>query len=193
MASPYRYGYETMKEHGKIGTIIFGALVLVTMAGAGDGKEARREGQQRDLVFRLSVAKSAFVQYELVPLRYSVTNPTKTWIRSQVVMDFAAQQTLLFINRDGGKPVQYFAGVIACSFLSPGGGTTHEPGQTLEREVVMFRNERTGDLAFPSPGHYDISGRMLVGFDAAGEALFAEAAPIGIGVVAPGRIDQRLA
>jgi len=57
----------------------------------------------------------------------------------------------------------------------------------------MFRNERTGDLAFPSPGHYDISGRMLVGFDAAGEALFAEAAPIGIGVVAPGRIDQRLA
>jgi hypothetical protein len=193
MASPYRYGRETMKEHAKIGTIIFGALVLVTMAGAGDGREARRDGHPRDLVLRLSVAKSAFVQYEPVPLRYSVTNPTKVWIRSQVVMDFAAQQTLLFISRDGGKPVQYFGGVVACSGAGPGGDTTHEPGQTLEREVVLFRNDRTGELAFPSPGHYDITGRTLVGFDPEGEGLFAEAAPVGVDVAAPGNIDQRLA
>jgi hypothetical protein len=181
-----------MKEHGRIKAVILGALVLVMTTRAGDGMEARRDGHPRDLVLRLSVAKSAFVQFEPVTVRYSVSNPTRTWIRSQVVMDFAAQQTLLFISRDGGKPAQYFAGGVACNGAGPGGGTTHEPGQTLEREVVLFRNDRTGELAFPSPGHYDISGRVLVGFDAEGEALFAEAAPVGIDVAAPRNIDQRL-
>src|SRR6266446_1233534 len=183
----------SMNRQGGIKAISLGALLLVLMARSEAGNEARPEGHPRDLILRLSVAKNAFVQYEPVTVRYSVSNPTKTWIHSQVVMDFAAQQALLFISRGGGKPVQYFAGVVACPAGGPGGGTTHEPGQVLEREVVLFRNDRTGELAFPSPGHYEISGRVFVDFDAKGEALFAEALAVGIDVVTPGNIDQRLA
>src|SRR5437899_7187593 len=102
----------SMSTQGRIKAISLGALLLVLMGRSGSGEEARPEGRPRDLVLRLSVAKSAFVKYEPVPVRYSVSNPTKAWIRSAVVMDFAAQQTLLFIGRDGGKPVQYFAGGV---------------------------------------------------------------------------------
>jgi hypothetical protein len=107
-------------------------------------------------------------------------------------MDFGSHTLKLSIRRTGEAPVPFFSGVVACYALPPEEPLPFAAGQELIENKVMFWNDKAGDLAFPRPGRYTISGTMFVAFDAAGDAIEVEAAPVPIDVSEPEGADAQV-
>ena len=157
------------------------ALVALGMADP-----ARSRLSQAELKLRLRPVSTVYTLYEPIVIAYTLTNPTALEVESGLAMPYG-RGVGLSIQGELGEAKPYTGGPAICWI--PTANRHFRPGETDTGEVVMFFNESSDDLAFPTPGRYRIQGTAHVWNDP--NPVLIKTDPVMIEVRDPTDLDRK--
>jgi len=136
----------------------------------------------------MNAGKAVFSLYEPIVVVYSLRNISDSEIMVPSNLIYGLGEVAFSIRGANGETIDYRNDVLARSIMAAK-PVMLQAHQAETRDVVVFFNETSSDLAFPIAGHYVITGQVQVGNDP--NPVLVRAEPLTIEVRDPTKRERQ--